>query len=67
MLTIILEFYNRAEQLINKGAPLFKVTNLSVLPEIMRIREIPNEKLNLLDDLVKKIHYQFSELEKGVE
>jgi hypothetical protein len=35
------------------------------LPEIMRMREIPNEKVNLLDELSKKIQYQFSELEKG--
>jgi V/A-type H+-transporting ATPase subunit A len=66
MLTIILEFYHLAEQIVNKGAPLFKVTNLSVLPEIMRMREIPNEKLGLLDELSKKIQYQFTELGKGV-
>jgi hypothetical protein len=66
MLTTILEFYNRAEQVVDKGVPLFKVINLSVLPEIRRMREIPNEKLDLLDELSKKIQYQFSELEKGV-
>ena len=66
MLQIILEFYHLAEQVVNKGAPLFKVTKLSVLPEIMRMREIPNEKLELMDELSKKVQYQFSELEKGV-
>jgi V/A-type H+-transporting ATPase subunit A len=66
MLTTILEFYNHAEQVVDKGVPLFKVINLSVLPEIRRMREIPNEKLGLLDELSKKIQYQFSELEKGV-
>jgi V/A-type H+-transporting ATPase subunit A len=66
MLQIILEFYHLAEQVVNKGAPLFKVTKLSVLPEIMRMREIPNEKIELLDELSKKVQYQFSELEKGV-
>jgi len=66
MLQIILEFYHLAEQVVNKGAPLFKVTKLSVLPEIMRMREIPNEKLELMDELNKKVQYQFSELEKGV-
>jgi V/A-type H+-transporting ATPase subunit A len=66
MLQIILEFYHLGEQVVNKGAPLFKVTQLSVLSEIMRMREIPNEKLELLDDLSKKMHYQFSELEKEV-
>jgi V/A-type H+/Na+-transporting ATPase subunit A len=66
MLKIIIEFHDLAERIINKGAPLFKITNLSVLPEIMRMREIPNEKLNLLDELSEKMQYQFSELEKGV-
>jgi V/A-type H+-transporting ATPase subunit A len=66
MLQIILEFHHLAEQIVSKGAPLFKVTKLSVLPEIMRMREVPNEKLELLDELSKKVQYQFSELQKGV-
>jgi V/A-type H+-transporting ATPase subunit A len=65
MLRIIIEFYHLAERIVNKGAPLFKITHLSVLPEIMRMREIHNEKLQLLDELNKKMEYQFSELEKG--
>lgn len=65
MLRIIIDFYHLAERIVNKGAPLFKITNLSVLPEIMRMREIHNEKLQLLDELNKKMEYQFSELEKG--
>ena len=66
MLKTIIDFHHLAGQTVNKGAPLFKITNLSVLPEIMRMREIPNEKLHLLDELNKKMQYQFSELEKGV-
>jgi V/A-type H+-transporting ATPase subunit A len=66
MLKTIIDFHHLAERIVNKGAPLFKVTNLSVLPEIMRMKEIPNEKLHLLDELSKKMQYQFSELEKGV-
>jgi len=65
MLRIIIDFYHLAEHIVNKGAPLFKITQLSVLTEIMRMREIPNEKLHLLDELNKKMEYQFSELEKG--
>lgn len=65
ILKIIIDFYNLAERIVNKGAPIFKITQLPVLPEIMRMREIPNEKVDLLDELSKKIQYQFSELEKG--
>jgi len=66
ILKIIIEFYKLAGRIVNKGAPLFKITQLPVLPEIMRMREISNEKVHLLDELEKKIQYQFSELEKGV-
>jgi V/A-type H+-transporting ATPase subunit A len=66
MLKIIIDFHRLAERIVNKGAPLFKVTNLSVLPEIMRMKEVPNEKLQRLDELSKKMQHQFSELEKGV-
>jgi V/A-type H+-transporting ATPase subunit A len=65
MLKTIIDFHHLAGQTVNKGAPLFKITNLSVLPEIMRMREIPNEKLHILDELNKKMQYQFSEVEKG--
>jgi V/A-type H+-transporting ATPase subunit A len=66
ILKIIIDFYNQAERIVNKGAPIFKITKLPVLSEIMRMREIPNEKVHLLDELSKKILFQFSELEKGV-
>lgn len=67
MLKIIIDFYKLAEGIINKGAPIFKITQLSTIPEIMRMKETPNEKIQLLDELHKKIQYQFSELEKGEE
>jgi V/A-type H+-transporting ATPase subunit A len=65
MLKIVIDFHHLAEHIIDKGAPLFKVINLSVLPEIMRMKEIPNEQLQRMDELSKKMWYQFSELEKG--
>lgn len=67
MLKIIIDFHKLAERIINKGAPIFKVTKLSVLPEIMRMKNsIPNDKIQVLDELYKKVQYQFSELEKGM-
>jgi V/A-type H+-transporting ATPase subunit A len=66
MLKIVIDFYKLAERIVNKGAPIFKITQLLVLPEIMRMKEIPNEKVQLLDELYKKVQYQFSELEKSV-
>jgi V/A-type H+-transporting ATPase subunit A len=66
MLKIIIDFHHLAGRIVNKGAPIFKVTNLSVLPEIMRMKEIPNENLQRLDELSKKMQHQFSEIEKEV-
>jgi len=67
MLKIIVDFHKFAERIISKGAPIFKVRTLPVLRDIMRMRtSIPNDKLELLDELYKKVQDQFSELEKGM-
>jgi V/A-type H+-transporting ATPase subunit A len=67
MLKIIIDFHKLAERIISKGAPIFKITKLSVLPEIIRMKNsIPNEKSQLLDKLYEKVQYQLSELEKGL-
>jgi V/A-type H+-transporting ATPase subunit A len=67
MLRIIIDFHKLAERIISKGAPIFKITKLSVLPEMTRMKNsIPNEKPQLLDELYEKTQYQLSELEKGL-
>jgi vacuolar-type H+-ATPase catalytic subunit A/Vma1 len=67
MLKIILDFHKLAERVVNKGAPIFKITRLSVLSEIMRMKNaVPNDKPQLLDEVYKKVQSQFSELEKGM-
>jgi V/A-type H+-transporting ATPase subunit A len=67
MLKIIMDFHKRAERIVNEGAPIFKITKLSVMPEIIRMKDsIPNETPQLLDKLYEKVQYQLSELEKGL-
>jgi V/A-type H+-transporting ATPase subunit A len=65
MLKIIVDLYHAAESIIKKGAPIFKITQLPVITDIMRMkREIPNDKLGQFDDLQKRVMDSLSELEK---
>jgi V/A-type H+/Na+-transporting ATPase subunit A len=68
MLEIIIKFHERAENIINKGAPLFKITQLPILKEIIHMKnEVPNEKIELLDELENKIQQNFKDLEATLE
>ena len=65
MLKVIVEFHQLAERVISKGAPMFKVTQLPILQEIMRMKTaVENEKTSLLDDLEKRMQQSFKELEE---
>jgi V/A-type H+-transporting ATPase subunit A len=67
MLKIIVDFHSLAERVVNKGAPLFKVTQLPLLADIMRMKTyVPNDQLNLLDNLNQRMHETFEELEASV-
>ena len=67
MLKIIVDFHSLAERVVNKGAPLFKVTQLPLLTDIMRMKTyVPNDQLNLLDNLNQRMHETFEELEASV-
>lgn len=64
MLKIIVDFHRLAENVVNKGAPIFKVSELPVVEEIMRMKDsIPNDKVSMLDDLEKKMYDNFAVLE----
>ncbi len=67
MLKIIVDFHGLAERVVNKGAPVFKVTQLPVLNEIMRMNiSVPNDKVSLLDDLDARVRKHFMELEASL-
>ena len=64
MLKIIVDFHHLADRVVSKGAPIFKITQLPITEEIMRMKtSIPNEKVNDLDDLEKENAEDFEELE----
>jgi V/A-type H+-transporting ATPase subunit A len=67
MLKIIVDFHKLAQAAVGKGAPVFKVTQLPIFSEIMRMKTtIPNDKIILLDDLENRMHQLFEELEASL-
>jgi V/A-type H+-transporting ATPase subunit A len=65
MAQIIMHFYDRARAIIEKGAPIFTITELDVVQDIMRMKtRIPNDKLDEFDDLLADIDDQMDRLEE---
>lgn len=66
MLKIIIDLHRSAQSIIDRGIPISSITRLSVISDIMRMKNtVPNDKLQLLDQLHKTAQDQLSELEKG--
>ncbi len=67
MLKIIVDFHHLAERIVSKGAPIFKITELPLTEEILRMKTVvPNDKVSLLDDLEKRMLQRFEELEESL-
>jgi V/A-type H+-transporting ATPase subunit A len=67
MLKIIVDFHHLADAVVAKGAPIFKVTQLPVMEDIMRMKSgIPNDQLSKLDEVEKKMHDNISTLEASL-
>lgn len=67
MLKIIVDFHKQSERIISKGVPLFKVTQLPIVKEIMRMKNaLPNDKINLLEDLERRMNQHFEKLESSL-
>jgi len=64
MLKIIVDFHRLADNVVTKGAPIFKVTALPVTEDIMRMKSgIPNDQLARLDEIEKKMYEDIAMLE----
>jgi V/A-type H+-transporting ATPase subunit A len=67
MLKIIVDFHRLADHVVNEGTPIFKVTELPITEEIMRMKTaIPNDKIEFLDDLERRMNESFSALEAAL-
>jgi V/A-type H+-transporting ATPase subunit A len=67
MLKIIVDFQKMAERIISRGTPIFKLTQLPVLQEIMRMKtSVTNDKVNLLEDLENRMRQYLEKLEASL-
>ncbi|MHA1713866.1 MAG: V-type ATP synthase subunit A, partial [Candidatus Ranarchaeia archaeon] len=64
MLKIIMDFYTDAKKIIDMGVPVFKISNLPVVKEIMLMKEsISNEQLQKLETLRTRVKEQLEGIE----
>lgn len=64
MLKIIVDFHHLADGVISRGVPVFKVTQLPVMEDIMRMKNsIPNDQLGKLDEVEAKMRQEIERLE----
>jgi V/A-type H+-transporting ATPase subunit A len=67
ILKIIVDFHKYADRVVSKGTPIFKITELPITGEIMRMKtSIPNDKADQLDDLQNRMQKHFEELEASL-
>jgi V/A-type H+-transporting ATPase subunit A len=67
MLKIIIDFHKFAERIVSRGVPIFKVTQLPIMDEIMRMKtSVPNDKTDLLDDLNARMNRHLEDLEASL-
>jgi V/A-type H+-transporting ATPase subunit A len=64
MAQVIMHFYDRARAIIEKGAPIFTITGLDVVQDIMRMKtRIPNDRVDEFDHLLADVDDQMDSLE----
>jgi V/A-type H+-transporting ATPase subunit A len=67
MLKIIVDFYRCADRIVSKGAPIFKIAQLPITEDIMRMKEtVTNDKVQTLDDLETRMQKNFENLEASL-
>jgi V/A-type H+-transporting ATPase subunit A len=65
MAEIIMHFYDRAGTIIEKGAPIFTITELGVVQDIMRMKtRISNDGVHEFDSLLESLDYEMGKLEE---
>jgi V/A-type H+-transporting ATPase subunit A len=64
MLNLILHFHQKAQRIINFGAPVVAIHNLPVINMLIRMKTlVANDELTKLDDIQKEIDEQMDQLE----
>ena len=65
MLKVIIHFYERAGEIIKKGAPIYRIRELEAIEDINRMKaRIPNDKIEKFTELLQGINDEFDKLEE---
>ena len=65
ILQLMMSFYKKSLSLIKQGAPLLKLTALSIREELVRIKtSIPNDKTDDIRDIEKRMDDEFASIER---
>ncbi len=63
MLTAIIDFYHHTQRALENGIDLKRITDLPVVAEIARMKEIPVDKaVKAIQELIKSVKLNFTEL-----
>jgi V/A-type H+-transporting ATPase subunit A len=66
LMRLMVEFHERADRIIGKGAPLVRIRELPCINEIVRARSsVPNDQPQELDALRDRMRAQLDELERS--
>ncbi|NQT53731.1 V-type ATP synthase subunit A, partial [bacterium] len=66
LLRLLVEFYERASRIIDKGAPLVRIRELSCIQDIVRARStVPNDKPEQLAAIEERMRSQLDALERS--
>lgn len=65
MLQLILEFYHRAQGLIARRCPVFRIRQLPVIGDLLRMKaQVANDRLSDLDEVQRHVREQIEALER---
>ncbi|MDD4781673.1 MAG: V-type ATP synthase subunit A [Tissierellia bacterium] len=68
MLKIIDNFYENALSCIKMGIPISTIKSQNIIQDILKMKyDVPNEKLELLDDLIYKTNEEYNNLRQKYE
>ncbi|MEM2023538.1 MAG: hypothetical protein QXG69_01960, partial [Candidatus Caldarchaeum sp.] len=63
LLRLFVKFHRLAEQALKRGAPLKELRALTIIPKLIRAKyEVPNDRLELIDELEKSMEETFEKL-----
>ncbi|MHA1847688.1 MAG: V-type ATP synthase subunit A [Promethearchaeota archaeon] len=67
MLRLFIEYYDNAFELLNHGAPLFRLKEMDVISQMARVRkDIKNENYEKMDEILEDMRNEFNMIKKEI-